>query len=92
MKNLFLFTPFFFLFYQKKKMSQFENTQWQENTGQTVFNLSGLEETNDQPMIQSEIPVIDLRPVEVKQEAPLTGVYSSSGFDMVAVLLRLVNR
>ncbi|KAG0946851.1 hypothetical protein G6F57_004445 [Rhizopus arrhizus] len=73
-------------------MSQFENTQWQENTGQTVFNLSGLEETNDQPMIQSEIPVIDLRPVEVKQEAPLTGVYSSSGFDMVAVLSRLVNR
>lgn len=92
MKNLlfFFFTPFFFYFI--KNMSQFENTQWQENTGQTVFNLSGLEQTNDQPMIQSEIPVIDLRPVEVKQEAPLTGVYSSSGFDMVAVLSRLVNR
>lgn len=48
---------------------------------------------SDQQLV--EIPTIDLAPVEVDQtasEAPLTGVYSSSGFDMVGVLSRLVNR
>ncbi|KAG2209234.1 putative white-collar-1a protein [Mucor mucedo] len=81
-------------------MTHFEkDTQW---TGQrtatateTPFNIAGLNQPviNDQQLV--EIPTIDLQPVEVEQtgpEAPLTGVYSSSGFDMVGVLSRLVNR
>jgi hypothetical protein len=75
-------------------MSQFteQRTVTAENNS---FNIpdSNQSDLNDQQLV--EIPTIDLAPVEVEQtgyEAPLTGVYSSSGFDMVGVLSRLVNR
>lgn len=81
-------------------MTNFENdTQWSQQRTSTAaevpFNMPGLTQPvlNDQQLV--EIPTIDLQPVEVEQtgpEAPLTGVYSSSGFDMVGVLSRLVNR
>lgn len=81
-------------------MTHFEkDTQWTEQRTATAtevpFNISGITQPvlNDQQLV--EIPTIDLQPVEVEQtgsEAPLTGVYSSSGFDMVGVLSRLVNR
>ncbi|GAA5815757.1 hypothetical protein MFLAVUS_009272 [Mucor flavus] len=80
-------------------MSNFEkDSQWdQQRTAtatQVPFDIPGLNQPvlNDQQL--TEIPTIDLTPIEVEQtsDAPLTGVYSSSGFDMVGVLSRLVNR
>lgn len=80
-------------------MSNFEkDSQWdQQRTAtatQVPFDIPGLNQPvlNDQQL--TEIPTIDLAPIEVEQtsDAPLTGVYSSSGFDMVGVLSRLVNR
>lgn len=81
-------------------MTHFEkDTQWNQQRTATAneaqFNIAGLNQPvlNDQQLV--EIPNIELQPVEVEQtgpEAPLTGVYSSSGFDMVGVLSRLVNR
>ncbi|KAI8370286.1 PAS domain-containing protein [Blakeslea trispora] len=62
----------------------------------TPLNIPGLTQPirNDQQL--QEMPTIDLRPMESTptniSEAPLTGVYSSSGFDMIGVLSRLVNR
>ncbi|KAI8969742.1 PAS domain-containing protein [Pilobolus umbonatus] len=47
----------------------------------------------DQMIQVHEVPAMDLSPVEdAGPSEPLTGVYSSSGFDMVGVLSRLVNR
>lgn len=69
-------------------------TQYQKTATATEFNIPGLNQPiqNDQQL--AEIPTIDLAPVDIEQtaDAPLTGVYSSSGFDMVSVLSRLVNR
>ncbi|KAI7901490.1 putative blue-light photoreceptor PCMADA1 [Cokeromyces recurvatus] len=75
-----------------------ENEQWNQPqiaTGTSQFNFSNLDPSanvNDQQM--TENPTIDLQPIEIEQtsSAPLTGVYSSSGFDMIGVLSRLVNR
>jgi hypothetical protein len=80
-------------------MAQFQkDSQWNQQQTATIseqpqgFDIPGLNQPvmNDQQLV--EIPTIT--PVEVDQssEAPLTGVYSSSGFDMVGVLSRLVNR
>ncbi|KAI8638343.1 putative white-collar-1a protein [Parasitella parasitica] len=71
-------------------------TQYQQQQTATAseFNIPGLNQpvANDQQL--AEIPTIELAPVEVEQtsDAPLTGVYSSSGFDFVGVLSKLVNR
>jgi hypothetical protein len=76
-------------------MTQEQPTQFMEQQQQGL-NIPCLTQPvgNDQQLV--EIPTIDLAPVvEVEHtgsEAPLTGVYSSSGFDMVGVLSRLVNR
>ncbi|KAL7314909.1 hypothetical protein PS15m_006424 [Mucor circinelloides] len=76
-------------------MAQYQQQQQQQQTATaSEFNIPGLTQpvVNDQQL--AEIPTIDLAPVEVEQtsEAPLTGVYSSSGFDFVGVLSKLVNR
>lgn len=82
---------------QFQKESQWEQQQQMQQTAtmseqRQAFDIPGLNQPvmNDQQLV--EIPTIT--PVEVDQssEAPLTGVYSSSGFDMVGVLSRLVNR
>ncbi|KAK4509061.1 uncharacterized protein ATC70_007411 [Mucor velutinosus] len=74
-------------------MAQYHQQQQQTATA-SEFNIPGLTQpaVNDQQL--TEIPTMDLAPVEVGQtsEAPLTGVYSSSGFDFVGVLSKLVNR
>jgi len=74
-------------------MAQYQQQQQQTATA-SEFNIPGLTQpvANDQQL--AEIPTMDLAPVEVEQtsEAPLTGVYSSSGFDFVGVLSKLVNR
>ncbi|KAI9476012.1 MAG: putative white-collar-1a protein [Benjaminiella poitrasii] len=78
---------------REKRNEQLNQPQPATITSQ--FDLPGLDQSvnvNDQHL--AEIPTIDLQPVEVEQtsDAPLTGVYSSSGFDMIGVLSRLVNR
>lgn len=73
-------------------MTQFKEPQWQQEVLSETFSLPVLE--NEQQITEADIPTIDLRPMEVTQtsDEPLTGVYSSSGFDMVGVLSKLVNR
>ncbi|KAG1459561.1 hypothetical protein G6F56_006136 [Rhizopus delemar] len=74
-------------------MSQLKEAQFEEIPASVLPDaFKTAEKINDQQMIQAEIPTIDLRPSDQASEAPLTGVYSSTGFDMVAVLSRLVNR
>lgn len=78
-------------------MTQFEkSSNWnQQQTAvaeETPFNIPGLTQpvANDGQLV--EIPTITPVEVDESSKAPLTGVYSSSGFDMVGVLSRLVNR
>ncbi|KAI9275326.1 PAS domain-containing protein [Sporodiniella umbellata] len=71
-------------------MSSYENTRFKDASSALPDAFKIQKPTNDQQMIQAEIPTIDIR--SQVSEAPLTGVYSSSGFDMVSVLSRLVNR
>jgi hypothetical protein len=74
-------------------MSQLSNDR-QIATAINESNIPDLNQHTLQDQQIAEIPTINLAPVEVEQtnEAPLTGVYSSSGFDMIGVLSRLVNR
>ena len=78
-------------------MTQYqEDTQWNQQRTATLsekpFDIPGLNQPvmNDQQLV--EIPTITPVEVDHTSDAPLTGVYSSSGFDMVGVLSRLVNR
>lgn len=81
-------------------MSQFQQHEWVGTPAngtqasidiQEPFELPGVQPANGplQHLTQA-IPAT----VQVQQasDAPLTGVYSSSGFDMVGILSRLVNR
>lgn len=69
-------------------------SQYKEKTQHSAFNIPGLNQPTQNDQQLTEMPTIELAPVEVQQtsDAPLTGVYSSSGFDMIGVLSRLVNR
>ncbi|KAI8967908.1 putative white-collar-1a protein [Mycotypha africana] len=71
-------------------MAQFLQKEQQHQAS----NIPGLNQpvANDQQL--AEIPAIELAPVEIEQtsDAPLTGVYSSSGFDFIGILSKLVNR
>lgn len=85
-------------------MSQFQQHEWEDaptngaqglTAIQEPFNLSELQPANDPSQhLTQDMPTVDLQPAQVQQtsDAPLTGVYSSSGFDMVGILSRLVNR
>lgn len=85
-------------------MSQFQQHEWEDTPAngtqgltaiQEALNLSELQPVNDPSQhLTQDVPTVGLQPVQVQQtsDAPLTGVYSSSGFDMVGILSRLVNR
>lgn len=85
-------------------MSQFQQHEWEDTPAngaqgltviQEALNLSELQSANDPSQhLTQAMPTVDLQPAQVQQtlDAPLTGVYSSSGFDMVGILSRLVNR
>ncbi|CEG71453.1 Putative PAS domain-containing protein [Rhizopus microsporus] len=85
-------------------MSQFQQHEWEDTPAngtqgltaiQEALNLSELQPVNDPSQhLTQDVPTVGLQPVQAQQtsDAPLTGVYSSSGFDMVGILSRLVNR
>jgi hypothetical protein len=63
----------------------------QTSIAEVLNNLPGLQ--NNQ--LVSVDNALEITPVDVDAtggEAPLTGIYSNSGFDMVGVLSKLVNR
>jgi hypothetical protein len=56
----------------------------------TQFQMPGMAKEDDQLIAASSLAASGLADADTGE--PLTGIYSNSGFDMVGVLSRLVNR